>query len=55
MEQIDHVIIEHGSMCIYATSNHGRQVRVQFQNPYEFMQGIQKCSSWLPSERILNR
>lgn len=55
MEQIDHVIVEPRNMVINATSNFGRQLRVQFHSNSEFALGISKCSNWLPPERILTK
>lgn len=55
MEQIDHVIVEPRNMVINATSNFGRQLRVQFHSHSEFALGISKCSNWLPPERILTK
>lgn len=53
MEQIDHVIIDYDRGVIYAVSNFGRQVEIQFPDNNKLMQGIQKCGNWIPAERIL--
>jgi len=54
VEQVSHVIIDQSAMMIFAFSNSGRQVNLQFNNEYELMVAIHKCSNWLPNDRILS-
>jgi hypothetical protein len=53
LEDIAHVIIDQSSMVIHAFSTTGRQVNINYTNPLELHRGIQRCTAWLPSERIL--
>jgi len=55
VEQVSYVIIDQSSMVISAFSTSGKQVNITYNTQVEFLQGMVKCTAWLPTERILSK
>ena len=55
LESIQYVIVDQVNFAIYAFSDSGRQITVNYENIHEYFQGIMVCKRWLPESQIIQK